>query len=265
MEGLFSRWSLKGKTALVTGGTKGIGFAVVEELATLGALVHTCSRNETELKAILQVWTDKGLHVTGSVCDVTSRAQREKLIADVSSNFTGKLDILVSNAGTGVPKPTVEFTEEEAAFIWTTNYGSCFNICQLAHPLLKASGCASIVIVSSVAGIVASPLGTPYSSTKGALNQLARNLACEWAKDNIRANSVTPSFTKTPLVQSMLENEEVVKYIQERTPLMRVAEPEEVSGLVAFLCMPTASYITGQTISVDGGVTINGFFNMHKD
>ncbi|KAM0953360.1 putative oxidoreductase [Dioscorea sansibarensis] len=263
MAGSFSKWSLNGQTALVTGGTRGIGKAVVEELATLGALVHTCSRNEAELTENLQEWTNKGLQVTGSVCDVTSRAQCEKLIADLSTNFMGKLNILVNNAGTGVLKPTVEYTEEEAALIWATNYGSCFNICQLAHPLLKASGCASIVFVSSVAGVVAIPYGTPYASTKGALNQLARNLACEWAKDNIRTNSVTPWFTKTSLVQFVLENEETVKYIQERTPLKRVAEPEEVSSLVAFLCMPAASYITGQTISVDGGFTVNGFFNMH--
>lgn len=92
------RWCLAGKTALVTGGTRGIGYAVVEELAELGAVVHTCSRNEVELNQVLQEWSDKGFSVTGSVCDVTSRPQREQLVETVSSLFNGKLNILVSSS-----------------------------------------------------------------------------------------------------------------------------------------------------------------------
>ncbi|KAJ0987814.1 hypothetical protein J5N97_006170 [Dioscorea zingiberensis] len=265
MEGALSRWSLKGMTALVTGGTRGIGKAVVEELATLGAIVHTCSRNEAELKETLQLWAEKGFLVTGSVCDVTSSAQREKLISEVSSIFAGKLNILVNNAGTGMVKPTVDFTEEEASLIWATNYGSAFHLCQLSHPLLKASGSASLVFISSIAGVVAIPYGTPYASTKGALNQLGKNLACEWAKDNIRTNCVTPGFTRTSLVESEIETEGFKKRMRERIPQQRVAEPEEVSSLVAFLCLPAASYINGQIISVDGGMSINGLFNMLED
>ncbi|KAJ0987808.1 hypothetical protein J5N97_006164 [Dioscorea zingiberensis] len=259
------KWSLKGMTALVTGGTKGIGKAVVEELAAFGAAVHTCSRNEAQLTESLKLWADKGLHrVTGSVCDVSSRAQRQNLIAEVSSIFGGKLNILINNAGTTISKPTVEFTEEETSFLWATNYESGFHLCQLSHPLLKASGSASIVFISSVAGVVAVPFGSPYASTKGALNQLTKNLACEWAKDKIRTNSVTPWITRTPLADAVTgyNNEEMMNKVREWTPLQRIAEPEEVSPLVAFLCLPAASYITGQIISVDGGLTVNGFFTM---
>ncbi|XP_020106983.1 tropinone reductase homolog At2g29170-like isoform X9 [Ananas comosus] len=194
------RWSLHGMTALVTGGTKGIGYAVVEELLSFGAAVHTCARNETELQSCVERWRGMGYpRVTGSVCDVSSRKQREQLMSEVASLYAGKLNILINNAGTDITKPTTEYTKEDAAHIWATNFESAFHLSQLSHPLLKESGRGSIVFVSFVAGVVAIPYGTPYAGTKGAMNQLAKNLACEWAVDHIRANSVAPWFTRTPL------------------------------------------------------------------
>ncbi|CAI9302747.1 unnamed protein product [Lactuca saligna] len=254
-----SRWSLAGMTALVTGGTRGIGYAVVEELAGLGAAVHTCSRNEAELNLRLQEWSSKGFTVTGSVCDATSRPQREQLLQKVSSIFNGKLNILINNVGTNIRKATTDYTSEEYSKLMSTNLESSYHLCQLAHPLLKASGVGSIVFISSVAGSIHIASGSIYGATKGAMNQLAKNLACEWAKDNIRTNSVAPWYTKTPLVQHLLENEEYLERVASRTPLKRVAEANEVSSMVAFLCLPAASYITGQTIAVDGGFSVNGF------
>ncbi|KAL6203316.1 hypothetical protein ACLB2K_027016 [Fragaria x ananassa] len=260
--GVGRRWSLEGMTALVTGGTKGIGYAIVEELAGLGARVHTCSRNEAQLHECLSLWKKKGLHqVSGSVCDVVSKIQREELIHTVSSLFHGKLNILINNVGTThKTKPTTEYTSEEYSFIVSTNLESTYNMCQLAHPLLKASGAGNIILLSSVAGVVSSSkVGSIYGATKGAMNQLAKNLACEWAKDNIRINSVAPWFIRTPLAEPLLSDEKLSEAVISRTPLGRIGEPEEVSALVAFLCLPAASYITGQTICVDGGMTINGF------
>ncbi|KAK6933130.1 hypothetical protein RJ641_036024 [Dillenia turbinata] len=260
------RWSLNSMTALVTGGTRGIGYAIVEELAEFGAVVHTCSRNETELTRCLKDWEDKGFKVTGSVCDVSSRTDREKLIAEVSSVFGGKLNILINNAGTGAAKATLDYTAEEISKTMATNFESSFHLCQLAHHLLKASGAGSIVFISSVAA---------------AINQITKNMACEWAKDNIRANSVAPWYTRTSLVEPVMhsspfhiscitecvfkaysqvvDNKDFIEAIKARTPLGGPAKPRQVSSLVAFLCLPAASYITGQVIAVDGGLTVNGF------
>ncbi|PQQ06609.1 tropinone reductase homolog [Prunus yedoensis var. nudiflora] len=254
-----SRWSLKGMTALVTGGTRGIGYAVVEELAGFGASVHTCSRNEAELHKCLKEWKAKGFLVTGSVCDASSKTEREKLVQQVASSFNDKFNILVNNVGSNIRKPTTEYTSEEYSSLMATNLESTYHLSQLAHPLLKASGAGSIVFISSVAGLGSIGSGTIYAASKAAINQLTKNLACEWAKDNIRSNSVCPWYTRTSLVEHLLDNKEFLEEITSRTPIDRVAEPEEVSSLVAFLCLPAASYITGQIISVDGGMTVNSF------
>ncbi|PKA63137.1 Tropinone reductase like [Apostasia shenzhenica] len=254
------RWSLDGMTALVTGGTRGIGNAVVEELAALGATVYTCSRKESELNDCLKKWEGLGYRVSGSVSDLSVREQREDLIQKVSSTFCGKLNILINNVGSNIRKHTIDYSEEDYSFIMNTNFESAFHISQLAHPLLKASGKGSIVFISSVAGVVAIGSGTIYAATKAALNQITKNLACEWAKDNIRVNSVSPWYIKTSLVDQLLENQNFIEGVLSRTPLNRVGEPEEVSSLVAFLCLPSASYITAQIISVDGGMTVNGFY-----
>ncbi|XP_028109311.1 tropinone reductase homolog At5g06060-like isoform X1 [Camellia sinensis] len=254
-----SRWCLTGLTALVTGGTRGIGHAVVEELGELRAQVHTCSRNEAELSGCLQEWASKGFTVTGSVCDVSSSSQRQQLLDKASSLFDGKLNILINNVGTNIRKPTIEYTTEEYSVIMATNLESAFHLCQLAYPLLKASRVGSIVFISSVAGLVHIGSGSIYGASKGAMNQLTKNLACEWAKDNIRCNCVAPWYIRTSLVEHLLENKEFLDKIISQTPLRRPGEPKEVSSLVAFLCMPASSYITGQIISVDGGMTVNGF------
>ncbi|RWV90565.1 hypothetical protein GW17_00047220, partial [Ensete ventricosum] len=273
------RWSLVGATALVTGGTKGIGFCIIEELAGFGAAVHTCSRNEAELNKCLQEWKKKNFKVTGTVCDVSSPADRERLMEEVN------------NAGTGYPKPVTQCTPGDYKFMTTTNVESAFAMCQLAHPLLKASGRGSIVFNSSISGIMALEFLSIYGITKGnntyiiavharcmwiclyvprpqlllgllpgALNQLARSLACEWAKDNIRVNSVAPGAVDTPLMKPAFENKEFVTRESHNVPLGRLGVPEDVAPVVAFLCLPAASYITGQVVVIDGGRTVNGYY-----
>ncbi|GLT89536.1 hypothetical protein SLE2022_075140 [Rubroshorea leprosula] len=257
------RWSLEGMTALVTGGTRGIGYAIVEELSELGAVVYTCSRTQTELDDRLQEWQSKGFKVSGSVCDLASGEQRQKLIESVCSTFDGKLNILVNNAATTRVKECLKHTLEDYSNLMTINFESPYHLCQLAHPLLKASGNGSIVFISSVAGTMALPSSSVYAATKGAIDQVSKNLACEWAKDNIRVNTVSPWAVNTTIgraVQPDLDFPAVELFLKliQGTPMGRQGEPNEISSLVAFLCLPAASYITGQIVYADGGYTAGG-------
>ncbi|KAL1548809.1 tropinone reductase I [Salvia divinorum] len=252
------KWSLKGMSAVVTGGTRGIGHAIVEELAGFGARIHTCSRNKKELDERVQQWKAKGYQVSASVCDLTSRAQRQELMQTVASLFDGKLNILINNAAISIMKRAMEHDEQDFWQIIGTNLESPYHLSQMAHPLLKASGRGNIVFISSVAGKTALPALAVYSASKGAINQLTKNLAYEWAKDNIRVNTVAPWAVNTTIVKP----EDIDVCIQSmfgplmaRTPIRPIAEPDEISPLTAFLCLPAASYITGQVIYVDGGFT----------
>ncbi|CAH2049820.1 unnamed protein product, partial [Thlaspi arvense] len=249
-------------------------YAIVEELAGLGAAVYTCSRNQEELSGRLREWEAKGYRVSGTACDLASRAQREELIKAVSSAFDGKLHILVNNAASGLLKRATEFTADDYSTLMRNNLESPYHLSQLAHPLLKASGCGSIVFISSIAGVTALPANSVYSATKGAINQLTKNLACEWAKDNIRVNNVAPGPVRTTMnpvhsffrLPNLLFPGDIDPSVRQaymdimlRIPLRPMAEPNEISPLVAFLCLPAAAYITGQVICVDGGYTAGGF------
>ncbi|KAJ0962179.1 hypothetical protein J5N97_030007 [Dioscorea zingiberensis] len=161
------RWSLQGTTALVTGGCGGIGRGIVEELAAFGATVHFCDKNEAELNQRLEQWDELNLPITGSLCDVSSRDDRQKLMERVSSLFCGKLNILVNNVGTGFFKPTEDYTAEEFSFIMSTNFESAFHLSQLAYPLLKESGSGSILFISSIAGLVGAKQVSLYAASKG--------------------------------------------------------------------------------------------------
>ncbi|KAE8686321.1 Tropinone reductase [Hibiscus syriacus] len=153
------------------------------------------------------------------------------------------------------------YTAEDVAILTSTYFESAYNISVLAHPLLKASSAGSIVFISSITSTMPTYFAPIYGANKGAMNQLTRCLACEWAGDNIRVNTVAPAVLKTPLAQPFFEgHEEQIETTISRTPIGRLGERDEVSAMVAFLCLPAASYITGQLINVDGGMTTNGIY-----
>ncbi|PHU20136.1 Tropinone reductase -like protein [Capsicum chinense] len=253
------RWSLHGMAALVTGGTRGIGYAIVEELASFGAVIYTCSRNKKDLDECLEKWQNKGYKVNGSTCDLFLEDQRNQLIEKATEHFNGKLDILVNNAAVCVPKETTKVTSADYSLMMGTNFEASYHLCQLAYPFLKASGKANIVFISSISGIMAIPFVSLYAATKGAINQLTKNLACEWGKDNIRVNAVAPWIIDTALTDTEDFESKDVENLIKRTPISRMGKPNEVSSLVAYLCFPAASYISGQIICVDGGKTVSGF------
>ena len=249
------RWSLAGKTALVTGCTSGIGLAIADELLEFGAAVIGVARNAERLAEWEEQRVRSGHAVQGIPCDVTKAADRTALFAEIP-----RLDILVNNAGTNIRKPTASYSDEEYEHVRETNMDAAFAMSRAAYPLLQASGNASIVNIVSVAAFMNLGTGVPYAMSKAAVAHMTRALASEWAKDGIRVNAVAPWYIRTPLAEPVLNDPARLSLIVSRTPAGRVGEPHEVAGIAAFLCMPAASYISGQCVAVDGGFSVAGIF-----
>lgn len=248
-----SRWSLEGKKAVVTGGTKGIGLAIAQEFLDLGAEVLVIARDtrvvENKLRNSARLFRLDG--------DLSDPGFRDLLIKKVEENW-GQLHILVNNVGTNIRKKFDEYPEEEYRKIFEINLFSMMALTQGLAPMLKKSGNASVINIASIAGSMDVQTGPPYGMTKAAIIQLTRHLAVEWAPFKIRVNAVSPWYIATPLTEPVLSNPERLERIIARTPLQRVGQPDEISGIVSFLAMDKASYITGQDIIVDGGMSVKG-------
>lgn len=251
------KWDLQGKRALITGGTKGIGKAIAVEFLELGAEVMIVARNEKEVGELVRLWQAEGRLVTGLAGDVSKEADRGRIRAAVEERW-GALDVLVNNVGTNIRKKLIEYAEEEYRQVLEVNLFATIALCRICQPYLVRGDGASVVNIASVAGSVDVGSGAPYGMSKAALIQLTRNLAAEWAEYGIRVNAVSPWYTDTPLVGSVLSQPERLRRIVDRTLLNRVAQAEEVAAVAAFLAMDRASYITGQNIAIDGGMAAKG-------
>lgn len=251
------RWSLKGKRALVTGGTKGIGRATAESLLALGAQVLVVARDPETVEATRRGWRTEGREGDAVVADVTVPEGRARLVKEVEKRW-GALDVLVNNVGAGLRKPLAELTEEDVEGLVARNFSSALHVSRVLFPLLGAGSDATVVNVGSVAGLRSVRGSAVYGALKAALQHLTLTLAVEWAPRRIRVNAVAPWFTRTPLAQGLLDQAEVRASILARTPLGRVAEPDEVASAITFLCLPAASYVTGHTLVVDGGMSAAG-------
>ena len=254
------RWRLDGQTALVTGGSAGIGLAICRELLGLGADLLLVARNADALED-----AEAGLseafparRIQAFVADVAQARDRQDLF-DWIEDSGAALRILVNNAGTNVSRAAVDYAEDEWRAIFETNLFAAFEICRFAYPLLSRNRHSAIVNVGSVSGLTHVRTGAPYGASKAALHQLTRNLACEWAHEGIRVKAVAPWYIHTRRTAGPLADADYREEVLARTPLGRIGEPEEVAAAVAFLCLPAAGYITGECIGVDGGFLHYGF------
>jgi Tropinone reductase 1 len=255
-----ARWRLDGQTCLITGASKGIGFACAREFAALGANILMVARDEAHLDSARAELTEEfpDREILSFAADVAEREQRLEVF-DWIADLDVALSLLVNNAGTNRRRKTLEYSEDDVRALIDTNLLSAFEMCRLAHPHLSEHANAAIVNVSSVSGLTHVRTGSLYGMTKAALAQMTKNLACEWAADGIRVNAVAPWYIRTQRTEPALADADYLEEVLERTPMDRIGEPEEVAGAVAFLCMPAASYVTGEIIAVDGGFLRFGF------
>ncbi len=254
------RWRLDGKLALVTGASAGIGFATARELVSLGADVLLNGRDLNSLEnardEILEEFPLRDVQIFPA--DVSRDEERRDLI-DWVEDFDEGLHILINNAGGNKSMPATDYSDEEWRHLFELNTFSAFEISRFCHPLLVKHAATSVVNVGSVSGVMHVRTGAVYGMTKAAMHQMTRNLAVEWAEDGIRVNSVAPWYIRTRRTSEKLADPEYLDDVLLRTPMGRVGEPEEVAAAIAFLCMPAASYITGECVAVDGGFLRYGF------
>ena len=255
------RWTLDGQRALVTGASAGIGLAICRELLGLGAQVLMVARDgdlleqaRAEHEEEFPGPEDAALAFAADVSDEEQRAELLDWVAD-----QGGLHLLVNNAGGNLTRPALDYGEDQWRGIFETNLFSAFELCRGAYPMLAKHAASGIVNIGSVSGLTHVRSGAPYGMSKAALHQMTRNLAVEWAEDGIRVNAVAPWYIRTRRTSGKLADPDYLDEVLMRTPMGRIGEPEEVAAAVAFLCLPAASYITGECIAVDGGFLRYGF------
>ena len=240
---------LEGKVAIVTGGTRGIGLAVVKTFLDNGAsVVLTGSRQATVDKAMEEL-SAYGDRVMGRHPDLANADEVADLVAQTVAKY-GKLDIMVNNAGISARESLYDYDPEAFSKIMDVNLKSVFVGSQAAARVMKENGGGVILNTSSMVSLYGQPSGCGYPATKYAVNGLTRSLARELGKDNIRVNAVAPGVTRTDMVAALPP--ELVERISAPIPLGRVGEPEEVANAFLFLASDLASYVTGEVLSVDG-------------
>ena len=247
--------SLKGKVAVVTGGTRGIGYAVVRKYLEAGASVALFGSRQCTADAALERITSEspGANVMALSPDLTDSASVEGAFGEVVKRF-GRIDILVNNAGISQSLPLNEYSDEEMDKILDLNLKAVFVCSRAAARLMEADGGGVILNTSSVVSLYGQPSGCLYPTTKFAVNGLTKSLSRELAPRGIRVNAVAPGVTRTDMVANL--SEALIKPLVARIPIGRVGEPDEVADAFLFLASDMASYITGAVLPVDGGVII---------
>lgn len=249
-------FDLAGKTAIVTGGSRGIGKEMAEGLAEAGANVMLCARRAEWLDETVNEFAGRGFSVAGKVCDVSKAEDVEAVVAETAEKF-GSVDILVNNAGISWGAMPEEMTQEQWQKVIDVNLTGCFLMAQAAGRKMLEQKSGSIINIASISGITSSangPFYAGYVASKAGLIGLTRELAASWGRRGVRVNAIAPGFFHSRLADAVIDIYE--RSIQENNVIPRIGNEGELKGVAVFLASEASSYITGQTIVVDGGMTV---------
>ena len=247
-------FDLTGKIALVTGAGRGLGYHIALALAAYGADVAVCSRTRVELEQVRDAIRAEGRRALAVTADITRIPEIHAMVEKVVEEF-GRIDILINNAGINIPQWAVDVTEESWDKVMDINLKGLFFCAQAVGKVMIGQKSGKIINVSSQAGTVAIQQRAAYCSSKGAVNQLTKLLALEWARYNINVNAVSPTFIETPFSEPMFKNEEFRRFVLGNILLGRIGKPSDVTGAVVYLASPAADLVTGHILLVDGGWT----------
>ena len=251
---------LRGKVAIITGASKGIGKGIAIRYAEEGAAVVLASRSTDLLRAIAADIQKKGGQALALELDVTRSESVEEVVAKTAAHF-GRVDIMVNNAGISMAKPSEELSPQDWHRALETDLSGVFYGCQSAAKQMIRQGSGGCIInITSVYGLVAAPGRAAYCSSKAAANMLTKVLAVEWAKKKIRVNAIAPGYIRTELVQEIIDKGMLaVKDIEKRTPMGRIGEVEELLGMAVYMASDDSSFMTGSVVSIDGGWESYGY------
>jgi len=246
-------FDLTGRTALVTGSSQGLGYAMARGLAQAGAALVLNGRDEKKLAGAVDALRAEGFKVGAAAFDVTNGAASAAAVARAEEDF-GVIDILINNAGIQRRAPLAEMTEAQWREVLDTNLTSAFLVARAVAPRMIARGRGKIINICSVMSEVSRPTIANYAAAKGGLKMLTRAMAVEWAKHGLQANAIAPGYFVTPLNKALVENVEFNQWICGRTPAGRWGQPHELAGAAVFLASGASDFVNGQVLYVDGGL-----------
>ena len=247
-------FSLEGRVALVTGSSRGLGFAMAEGLAECGATVVLNGRNERTLAEGASKLNARGLRAEIAAFDVTNEAITRAAVDDIAGRH-GRLDILIANAGMTIRKPLEEWTLAQWNEVIGADLTAAFLVTQQAVPHMKKNKYGRIIFTTSLTALRGRPGIHAYVAAKTGLVGMTRSLACELAEHGITVNGVLPGYFETVLNEALLANKEFVEFVNGRTPMRRWGKPRELAGAAIYLAAEASSFVTGQQIVVDGGAS----------